>query len=59
MTSTYPVLDINESLYQRTHDNSLFFFGTQGDYALLSNFSHAPFVINNVKWNTVEHYYQV
>jgi hypothetical protein len=38
--------------------NSIFFFGTQGPHGFLSNFSAHSFAINDVKWHTVEHYYQ-
>lgn len=38
---------------------AIYFFGTSGPHGFLSNFSAHAFVINGVKWPTVEHYYQV
>src|SRR4051812_36102551 len=29
-----------------------------GEYAFLSNFAYSPFVIEGIRFNTVEHYYQ-
>jgi len=41
-----------------TRKNAIYFFGPQGPHGALSNFSSHAFMINQVLWKSVEHYYQ-
>jgi len=38
--------------------DSIFFNSKSTEYSELSNFYESPFVLDGVKWNTVEHYFQ-
>ncbi|WP_050027023.1 NADAR domain-containing protein [Verrucomicrobium sp. BvORR034] len=36
----------------------ILFYSTKGTYGAFSNFSAHPFVLNNKRWPTTEHYFQ-